>query len=112
VRRPVPATELPFEFMLNALRLNEGFTLAGFEAATGLPGETVQARLQSLADRGLLSPEAGRFVPTESGFRFLNELQAGFLPDGKEDAARGELYTARSGLVPERDFHHIVSKKP
>jgi len=112
VRRPVPAAELPFEFMLNALRLNEGFTLAGFEAATGLPAGVVLARLQTLIDRGLLSLAAGRFVPTESGFRFLNELQAGFLPDEKEDPARGELYTARSGLVPLRDFRDIVRKKP
>ena len=112
VRRAVPATQLPFEFMLNALRLNEGFTQAGFEAATGLPVSAVLARLQALVDQGLLSPAAGRYVPTETGFRFLNELQAGFLPDEKEDPAPGELYTARPGLVPVRDFRHIVSKKP
>src|SRR4029078_8346813 len=39
-RRPVPASELPFEFMLNALRLSEGFTLDDFERETGLPAAT------------------------------------------------------------------------
>ncbi len=112
VRRRVPAAELPFEFMLNALRLNEGFTLAGFEEATGLPAATILPRLAELASRRLLAQEGNRYRPTELGFRFLNELQAGFLPDETGGPDARELYTAPSRFVPERDFRHIVTKMP
>ncbi|MEX1993131.1 MAG: radical SAM family heme chaperone HemW [Steroidobacteraceae bacterium] len=111
-RRPVPATELPFEFMLNALRLNEGFTLAAFEARTGLPAGTIQPTLDALALRGLIGLDGDRFGPTELGFRFLNELQAAFLPGEKAGSAPGELYTAPSRFVPLRDFRHFVREKP
>ncbi len=112
IRRPVPAAELPFEFMLNALRLNEGFTLAGFEAATGLLAATILPRLAELASRHLMVQEGDRYRPTELGFRFLNELQAGFLPDETGGPDARELYTAPSRFVPERDFRHIVTKMP
>ncbi len=83
-RRIVPRAELPFEFMLNALRLCSGFALTHFEQATGLPAATVAATIESLAGRGLLEPRPGaqgaQFRPTELGFRFLNDLQAAFLP--------------------------------
>ena len=80
IRRPVPADELPFEYMLNALRLSEGFTLEGFERATGLAAAAVEPRLHDLGDRGLIEDEASVFRPTERGFRFLNDLQEAFLP--------------------------------
>lgn len=111
-RRPVPAAELPFEFMLNALRLQEGFLLGEFEQATGQPAASILPELAGLAARGLIAESVGRYRPTELGFRFLNELQAGFLPDKKSGLATGELYTAPSRLVPERDFRHIVRKMP
>lgn len=78
-RRIVPQRELPFEFMLNALRLRAGFTLPEFEQATGLSGNTVVARLEQLGGRGLMAQTAQGWRPTALGFRFLNDLQAAFL---------------------------------
>ena len=80
-RRVVPPPELPFEFMLNALRLTEGFRPADFERATGLPVEVIRPTLAALEARGLLGPVGDRQRPTELGFRFLNDLQSAFLPD-------------------------------
>ncbi len=111
-RRPVPPPELPFEFMLNALRLREGFTLGDFERATGLPAATIRPTIAALAARRLLADAGGRHRPTELGFRFLNELQGAFLSDETAGDSGEELYTAPSRFVPERDFRHIVSKMP
>ena len=79
-RRDVPAVELPFEFMLNALRLTGGFTLAEFEHATGLPATGIRPVLAALESRGLLGASGACLRPTELGFRFLNDLMAAFLP--------------------------------
>ena len=79
-RKPVPASDLPFEFMLNVLRLNEGFAMADFESRTGLGASAVEARLRSALERGLLDFAPPRWRPSELGRRFLNDLQAGFLP--------------------------------
>jgi oxygen-independent coproporphyrinogen-3 oxidase len=111
-RRSVAAAELPFEFMLNALRLQEGFALAGFEQATGLPATAILPKLAGLVSRGLMLESGGQYRPTELGFRFLNELQAGFLPEETGGAGAGELYTAPPRLVPQRDFRHIVREMP
>ena len=80
IRRPVPEAELPFEFMLNALRLTAGFGPADFERATGLPVEVIRPSLAALEARGLLGSVDDRLQPTELGFRFLNDLQSAFLP--------------------------------
>jgi oxygen-independent coproporphyrinogen-3 oxidase len=112
LRRTVPRSQLPFEFMLNALRLQEGFALAGYEGATGGPAATILPELAGLISRGLMVEAGGRYRPSELGFRFLNELQAGFLPEETGGAGAGELYTAPSRLVPERDFRHIVREVP
>jgi putative oxygen-independent coproporphyrinogen III oxidase len=80
-RRIVAAAELPFEFMLNALRLLEGFTLGDFEQGTGLPAALVTPTLESLGRRGLVDREGDRFRPSGLGFRFLNDLQAAFLQE-------------------------------
>jgi oxygen-independent coproporphyrinogen-3 oxidase len=109
-RRPVPDRELPFEFMLNALRLAEGFALADFERTTGLPAAAVHETLAKQATRGLIEVANGRFRPTATGFRFLNELIGAFLPDADSRAGAGELYTAASRFVSERDFQHFVSE--
>lgn len=79
--REVAALELPFEFMMNALRLNGGFALALFEERTGLPLTAVHGTLLDAARRGLLSLDAGHVVPTLQGRRFLNELLQMFLPE-------------------------------
>jgi putative oxygen-independent coproporphyrinogen III oxidase len=71
--------DLPFEFMLNALRLNEGFTVRDYRRQTGLGMESVLANLAQGEERGLLARQADVWCPTELGRRFLNDLQAGFL---------------------------------
>ncbi len=111
-RRQVPDAELPFEFMLNVLRLQEGFELGGFGRATGLPAAAILPKLGDLVSRGLMVESGGRYRPTELGFRFLNDLQAGFLPEEIGGSRDGELYTAPAGLVPKRDFRHIVREVP
>ncbi len=110
IRRAVQASELPFEFMLNALRLAEGFRIADFERATGLPAATVTGKLAAFAAKGLVHLEDGRYRATDLGFRFLNDLLAGFLPDETSRRASGELYTAPSRFVPDRDFRDFVSE--
>jgi len=79
-RREVPLAELPFEYMLNVLRLNEGFSLAEFERGTRLGEAVVRPALMDLERRGLLTRDGERLRPSESGFRFLNDLQSKFLP--------------------------------
>jgi putative oxygen-independent coproporphyrinogen III oxidase len=71
--------DLPFEFMLNALRLNEGFTVHDYRRQTGLEIESVLTELAEAERRGLLAQEADAWRPTELGRRFLNDLQASFL---------------------------------
>jgi len=111
-RRVVPGRELPFEFMLNVLRLVEGFTLADFERATGLPAASVRQPLAAQAARGLIEERDGSFRPSPTGFRFLNDLIAAFLPEENPRRGPGELYTAPSRFVSDRDFHHFVSEVP
>jgi len=77
----VPAAQRPFEFMLNALRLREGFDLAQFEARTGLPRAVLARPLAQASERGWLDDRDGRIAPTELGQRFLNDVIALFLPD-------------------------------
>jgi coproporphyrinogen III oxidase-like Fe-S oxidoreductase len=75
----IATADLPFEFMLNALRLNEGFASLGYRARTGLALSGIAEKLAAAQDRGLLEGSALGFRPTELGRRFLNELQASFL---------------------------------
>lgn len=77
--RTIPVAELPFEFMMNALRLCEGCPTALFEARTGLPLEQIAAPLAKLRQRGLLLDSAARLQPSETGLRYLNELLLDFM---------------------------------
>ncbi|MFZ5549723.1 MAG: radical SAM family heme chaperone HemW [Pseudomonadota bacterium] len=71
---------LPFEFMLNALRLREGFELTLFTERTGLPPSAIAAGLARARDNGLLEHDDGIHVrPTPKGFDFLSDLQGIFL---------------------------------
>ena len=83
----IPAAQLPFEFMLNALRLREGFALERFEARTGLPRTAIDAPLARAVAEGWLIAEDGRVVPTESGLRFANDVMTLFLADAPDDAS-------------------------
>jgi oxygen-independent coproporphyrinogen-3 oxidase len=75
----VKRSELPFEFMLNATRLKEGFELTRFIERTGLPLSAIQSKLKQAEERGLVSLDHGWVHPTARGFDFLNDLQSLFL---------------------------------
>ncbi len=76
----VTAEQLPFEFMLNALRLNDGVPLADFPARTGLPVDAIAAPLREAHARGWLVEDPDRLQATPLGQRFLNDLIEVFLP--------------------------------
>ena len=77
----VGAHDLPFEFMLNALRLVEGFPVHRFVERTGLPMTSIEPALQEAERRGLIARNHERIAPTPLGQRFLNDLQGLFLRD-------------------------------
>jgi len=76
----VTRAELPFEFMLNALRLREGFELARFAERTGLPLSAIARPLEEAERRGLVERDLHHARPTGRGFDFLNDLLELFLP--------------------------------
>ena len=71
--------DLPFEFMLNALRLRSGFALQDFVERTGLALTAIEAPLQEAERKGLILRDLGRVKPTPRGFDFLSDLQELFL---------------------------------
>ena len=77
----VPAQALPFEFMMNALRLTAGFEPALFEERTGLPLTAVTQALDLAESKGLIVRDHRRVAPTPLGRRFLNDLLALFLEE-------------------------------
>ena len=77
----VTAHDLPFEFMLNALRLVEGFPVHRFIERTGLPMTSIEPALQEAERRGLIERTHEKIAPTQLGQRFLNDLQALFLSE-------------------------------
>ncbi|WP_394788460.1 radical SAM family heme chaperone HemW [Rhodoferax sp.] len=77
----VSRADLPFEFMLNALRLREGFKLHDFTDKTGLPFTAIQKGLDEAERKGLIERDFVHVKPTERGFDFLNDLQSLFLAD-------------------------------
>jgi len=72
-------SDLAFEFMMNALRLNRGFDETLFEERTSLPLLLIRRELKEAERRGFLERKAGRIAPTELGQRFLNDLLQIFL---------------------------------
>jgi oxygen-independent coproporphyrinogen-3 oxidase len=77
----VARRDLPFEYMLNALRLREGFTLQDYVERTGLSPSSVRDSLQTAEHKGWLTQDGAVLRPTASGFDFLSDLQALFLPE-------------------------------
>ncbi|MDF3837313.1 radical SAM family heme chaperone HemW [Cupriavidus basilensis] len=75
----VGAADLPFEFMLNALRLTDGVPASTFFNHTGLPLHTISRELAAAEKKGLLEADLATIKPTELGRRFLNDLQEMFL---------------------------------
>jgi coproporphyrinogen III oxidase-like Fe-S oxidoreductase len=76
----VARADLPFEFMLNALRLRDGFPLSQFTERTGLPLTAIALPLAEAERTGLVERDLARVRPTTRGFDFLSDLQALFLP--------------------------------
>ena len=77
----VTRADLPFEFMLNALRLKEGFALSHYSERTGLSMTAIEPGLIEAERKGLIERDLSRVRPTTRGFDFLNDLQAMFLSD-------------------------------
>ncbi|NQW67182.1 MAG: oxygen-independent coproporphyrinogen III oxidase-like protein [Burkholderiales bacterium] len=75
----ISRAQLPFEFMLNTLRLKDGFDLQSFLDRTGLPLSSIDAALDKAVALGLLERDMRQVRPTERGFDMLNDLQALFL---------------------------------
>lgn len=82
--REVTRDELPFEFMMNALRLAEGFHVTLFTERTGLPLTAAAAGLEQAEAKGLIARDHERIRATALGQRFLNDLLQLFLPAGTE----------------------------
>jgi oxygen-independent coproporphyrinogen-3 oxidase len=80
-RRTVPAADLPFEFLMNTLRLIEGFDELDFEQRSGLPSAALAPALLRLRKRGLLESRGAHWRATALGFSFLNDLLTEFLPE-------------------------------
>lgn len=78
-RKTVSADDLPFEFMMNALRLTEGVPAAMFQERTGIPIARIMAQIETARSRGLLAPAPTALRPTEQGRLFLNDLLQCFL---------------------------------
>ncbi len=72
------------EFMMNALRLTDGFPVPLFQERTGLPISVAMNALKTAEQRGLLTQGARTICPTDTGRRFLNDLLCLFLPDGEK----------------------------
>jgi oxygen-independent coproporphyrinogen-3 oxidase len=81
--REVGPRDLPFEFMLNALRLVEGFPVHRFIERTGMPMTSIEPALAVAEQRGLITRDYEKIAPTELGQRFLNDLQELFLKDAE-----------------------------
>lgn len=80
--RTVDAQDLPFEFMLNALRLRHGVPATYFEERTGQPLTTILPTIRQAIAKGLLDPHPTRIQASALGWRFLNDLQEMFLEVG------------------------------
>ena len=80
----IPRGELPFEFMLNALRLTNGFAVSLFTERTGLPITAINRQLDLAEERGLIKRDINHMQPTEKGQLFLNDLLEIFLPVGAD----------------------------
>jgi oxygen-independent coproporphyrinogen-3 oxidase len=93
-RMPVPPHELPFEFMLNALRLVAGFEAGTFTGRTGLAWETVAATLADLIGEGLIVASGTCYRTSALGLKFLNDILLRFVTEIPKTAGQSELSTA------------------
>lgn len=77
--KEIAAKDLPFEFMLNVLRLTDGVDTASFSERTGLPLHVIAKHLEKASQKGLIDPHPGKLKATAQGLRYLNNLQELFL---------------------------------
>jgi oxygen-independent coproporphyrinogen-3 oxidase len=80
----IARSDRAFEFMMNALRLTEGFATETFVERTGLPITTIQRQLEEAERRALIERDYQHIAPTLAGRRFLNDLLQLFLPEKSE----------------------------
>ena len=78
--KAIGADDMPFEYTMNTLRLNEGFALADFVQRTGQPASVLQPALEKARQRGLIEPGSEHIRPSVQGRAFLNDLIELFLP--------------------------------
>jgi oxygen-independent coproporphyrinogen-3 oxidase len=100
---PIAHADLPFEFMMNALRLVDGVPARWFTERTGLAVEEIAATLHALRRRGWLAADPGRLVPTPEGRRLLNDLVGAFLPPAPARRHALPLVRLVAPTVPEAD---------
>jgi len=93
-QRTISRQDLPFEFMLNALRLTGGFDKETFSSRTGLPWEAIAAAVRTACAAGLLLVTAEDCRPSAQGQRFLNDLLLHFLPETTENSGASGLSMA------------------
>lgn len=79
--KSIAKESLAFEFMLNALRLRDGFLTSDFESRTGLAAQVLEPVLSDMVEQRLLKHSAGRIRATDNGYLYLNDVIAQFLPD-------------------------------
>jgi putative oxygen-independent coproporphyrinogen III oxidase len=96
-RRVIARRELPFEFMLNALRLTGGFDAATFAERTGLDWQEIAAPMEAAIARGLILRTTTGYRPSELGLRFLNDVLLGFMPESPKLPDASALSTGASG---------------
>jgi oxygen-independent coproporphyrinogen-3 oxidase len=97
--REVQESELAFEFMLNALRLVEGFPVRLFTERTGLPLDAIEPQLARAEGAGLVERDHARIAPTARGRRFLNDLLEAFLEAPPEGRRRKTLSICSAGTA-------------
>jgi putative oxygen-independent coproporphyrinogen III oxidase len=93
-RNNVPAADLPFEFMLNALRLVDGFEIKTFVERTGIQWDEIAPKVDALMNRKLLIVQGTRLFPTVRGLRFLNDMLLSFLAETPQTTGAFGLSTA------------------
>ncbi len=106
-RRAIPPRELPFEFMLNALRLPGGFTRADFSERTGLAWSQIEAEMTLAVQRGLILGNDLGARPSPLGLRFLNDTLLLFMAEKGEttgDSALSINANARNRPAPASLF--------
>lgn len=77
----IAAPELPLEFIMNHLRLKQGFTLNAYQAATGLEPATLEPALSACVKQNLLARQDNHYYCSEQGWNFLDNILEKFIPE-------------------------------